>query len=977
VKQDDEQRIVELIESIVDSKSTPEQACTGCPELLPMVRERWKLLRKMEAEIDAIFPAAQPHRGVTRPPRIDGDFPRIPGYEILDVLGHGGMGVVYKALDQELNRVVALKMLLYGAYSSNHERKRFVREAKAIAQLTHSNLVQVHHIGEVDGCPYFTMEFISGGSLAKKIAGVPQPPRFASQTAATLAFAIHAAHEGGVIHRDLKPSNVLLCADGSPKIADFGLARHVESGPDITRSDARVGTPCYMSPEQVANRPGTVGPLADLYALGAILYEMLTGRPPFRGETAADTEHQILTDEPIPPSRLNSKVPRDLETICLKCLQKDSKRRYASCAALAEDLNHYERGEPVSARAVGRIAKTVKWIRRRPTHAVLIAGGIAVCVASIGGAFWFVSANAERSRVVDGDLREATALEEAGSWSQARTAMLRARIELGNHGPQSLRGRLKTQERDLALVANLDQLQQNYSHSDRGNLNIEHSFRDFADALRDAGLGSLDDDPASVALRIRQSPVRIPLLNALYFELERTPTPWHLAVARKADPDPTGWRDRALDPAVWNQPAELKHLLDTVKIDEQPATLLLAVSVRCAVWGDKPGSFLKKLQAQHPDDFWTNLELGQFYAGQNQLADAIRYLQAAVSIRPAAAIAEDNLALALVRSGKLQEGIEHCRNEIRLDPTHAVAHNNLSVFLSNSGNHTGAIEEAKRAVALEPNDATFHMILAGCYRANRQKADALVEYERAFAIAPQKEGTLEGLNACLDQPLSAEQRRAKWETLLDANPPQYQAWDGYAEFCLFLDQPDKYRMARTGLLKQFGNATDPLTAQLAARACLLLPGSEEETRKAISLIDRAMSAEPSSMDLPGYLPYFNVAKALADYRQGKYQSAVDRLQGSNASVLATMRQLILAMACYRLGDTSEADGLLNQAVRSMDWNKTKATDADAWIRHILRHETEGLLAARSQGKQQENNDGNFIASHIVFQRAFAGLFRRQ
>jgi hypothetical protein len=183
-----------------------------------------------------------------------------------------------------------------------------------------------------------------------------------------------------------------------------------------------------------------------------------------------------------------------------------------------------------------------------------------------------------------------------------------------------------------------------------------------------------------------------------------------------------------------------------------------------------------------------------------------------------------------------------------------------------------------------------------------------VEYEKAFALAPQKHANFEGLNACLDQPLSAEQRSEKWGGLVDANPPQYQVWDGYAEFCLFLDQPEKYRKARTDLLRQFGNMTDPVTAQLVGRACLLFPGSEEETRMAVALIDRAMSSDPSSMDLHGYQPYFNVAKALGDYRQGKYQSAVDRLQWANVSVLGTMRQLILAMARHQLGEASEAKG---------------------------------------------------------------------
>jgi tetratricopeptide (TPR) repeat protein len=947
VNQSDEQRVVELIESIVDSKSTPEQACIGCPELLPKVRERLKLLRRVEAEIDVIFPAAQPYRHIARLPRIDVDFPRIPGYEILEVLGHGGMGVVYKALHQKLNRVVALKMLLAGVYSSNHQRKRFIREAEAIAQLKHSNLVQVYDIGDVGHCPYFTMEFIPAGSLAKKLAGAPQPPRFASQIVATLASAIHAVHEGGVIHRDLKPSNVLLCADGSPKIADFGLARYVESGPDMTRSDARVGTPCYMSPEQVTHRPGAVGPLADLYALGAILYEMLTGRPPFRGETAADTERQILTDEPIPPSRLNSKVPRDLETICLKCLQKDPKRRYATCAALAEDLRRYERGEAVLARPMGRIAKTAKWIRRRPAHTILIAGGIAVWIASIGGAFWFVSARAARSRVVDRDLREATELEEDGSWSQARTALLRARIELGNHGPQSLHDRLETHEHELALVAQMDQLELHYPNGHQGALNIDHSFQDFADAFRDAGLGSLDEDPALAALRIQHSPVRKALLNALYIELVMTPRPWQLEIARKADPDPTGWRDRALDPGVWNQPASLKELLVSVKMDTQPATLLLAVTMRYTLLGGDGAPFFRKLQMQYPNEFWTNLKLGEMYLERNQIANSIRYLQAAVSIQPTAAIAEDNLAIALSRAGNLDEAIAHYRNAIRLDPTTAVDHCNLGLFLDESGNHIEAIEESKRAVALEPNNDWFHTVLGGCYRADGQKAEARVEYEKAISIKPQSEAALSGLNACLQQPMSAEQRRARWETLLDANPPQYQAWDGYAEFCLFLGQPDKYRKARTALLKQFGNTTDPRTAELVGRACLLLPGSEEETQSAVALIDRAMSADAWTIP-PSLRRYFNLAKSIADYRQGKYQSAVNRLQGANAMVLVPVPQLVLAMSYCRLGNISEANRSLSQAVQSTNWTKARATDATAWICHALRHEAEALLGAGSK-----------------------------
>jgi serine/threonine-protein kinase len=273
----------------------------------------------------------------------------VPGYEILDKLGEGGMGVVYKARHLKLNRIVALKMILSGGHARSAELARFQTEAEAIARLQHPNIVQVHEVGEHEGRPFFSLEFCPGGSLDHKLKGTPLPAQEAARLVHTLALAMQAAHDKNVIHRDLKPANVLLSEDGTPKITDFGLARKLDAAGQ-TASGAIMGTPSYMAPEQAGGKTRELGPACDVYALGAILYEVLTGRPPFRAATPLETVLQVVTDEPVPPSQLQSKTPRDLETICLKCLHKEPARRYGSAQALAEELGRFQRGEPTAAR---------------------------------------------------------------------------------------------------------------------------------------------------------------------------------------------------------------------------------------------------------------------------------------------------------------------------------------------------------------------------------------------------------------------------------------------------------------------------------------------------------------------------------------------------------------------------------------------------------------------------------------------------
>jgi Protein kinase domain len=327
--------------------------------------------------------AARLQSTLSAPPKI-----KIPGYEILGILGQGGMGVVYKARHLALDRLVALKMILNSDHSDTLELARFHAEAEALARLQHPNIVQIFEVGEHEGRPYLALEYLDGGSLAAKLGGAPLPPRQAARIMEALAHAVHAAHLRRVVHRDLKPANVLLTTDGIPKVTDFGLAKRLDVGAGLTQTNAIMGTPSYMAPEQAAGKTAEIGPAADVYALGAILYESLTGRPPFRGPSTLETLQQVLSHDPVPPRRLQPRTPRDVERVCLKCLEKQSTRRYASALELAEDLRRFQAGEPVRARPTYRLRRAWRRVRWPALAAVLIL--------AVAGLLYWGRANAPR-----------------------------------------------------------------------------------------------------------------------------------------------------------------------------------------------------------------------------------------------------------------------------------------------------------------------------------------------------------------------------------------------------------------------------------------------------------------------------------------------------------------------------------------------------------------------------------------------------
>jgi WD40 repeat protein len=382
----------------------------------------------------------------------DKAWPDLPGYEVVEVLGRGGMSVVYKARQRKLNRWVALKILRGGKDVEPGQRARFQAEAWAVAQLQHPNIVQIHEVGESDGLPYLVLEVVEGGSLAQRVADGPLPGDQAARLVETLARTAHFAHQRHVIHRDLKPANILLASvvneqgsaatnDGLiPKITDFGLAKQLDADANQSQSGILVGTPCYMAPEQAEGRSKDVGPATDVHALGVILYELLTGRPPFQGASTLQTLEQVRWQEPVPPRRVQPHVPRDLEAITLRCLEKEPGRRYPSALALAEDLRCFQQGKPISARRVGAPARLLRWCRRRSLVALLLALLTVTLFAGLGGVTWkWLEADEQRdrasanARLAEANARQADAEKQGALYQAYRTRLAAAGAALQNH----------------------------------------------------------------------------------------------------------------------------------------------------------------------------------------------------------------------------------------------------------------------------------------------------------------------------------------------------------------------------------------------------------------------------------------------------------------------------------------------------------------------------------------------------------------
>jgi serine/threonine-protein kinase len=769
-------RVQDLLVELLETGATPEEVCRPCPELLPAVRAGWRRVAGVMGQVDRIFPPddSAPTCAGSAPEVTP--LPELPGYAVESVLGRGGMAVVYRARHLRLNRSVALKMLLTGPFARPEERERFRLEAEAVAGLRHPNIVQVYDSGELDGRSYFTMEFVEGGTLAQKLAGTPLAAREAGALVATLSDAVQMAHSAGILHRDLKPANVLLTADGTPKVADFGLAWRIEGDSGLTRTGVGMGTPSYMSPCQVRGDKSALGPGTDVWALGAILYECLTGRPPFKAETSAATIQQVLADDPVPPAQLNHQVPRDLETICLKCLEKDIHRRYPSAAALAADLRRFGRGEPITARPAGRLERTAKWVRRRPTKAALLAAGLLGLAGVTAAAMWYVGDRAElraeaqsRGREVNREANAALGLAETDltnlrrrlddpsavrellsdidQWQrlvkQAREHHERAlTARAGNEAllTEATRNRLEAVEVALAreeaayeLAKELDDIAvESFASYDVRRSQQRKAVAEYERFFARQGVDIREPDTVRLASAIRSSPVRFALIAALdnwAFLAEFTKDPQLarlLELTRTADPDP--WRTRFRDPAVWADREALTRLAKEEDVGRQSPTVLVSLGRLLRLNGVDPTTLYERALLDHPRDFWLHLHATMF---ADEPGPTVGLAHAALAIRPQSAVAYTYLAVYLRERGDLSGAVIAANRALAINPNFAIAHNFLGLALRDKRDLAGAVAALQTAAALDPDYGFACWNLGDVLRLQGNGAAAADAYRKA------------------------------------------------------------------------------------------------------------------------------------------------------------------------------------------------------------------------------------------------------
>jgi Flp pilus assembly protein TadD len=734
-------------------------------------------------------------------PQASSELPTIPGYEILQELGRGGMGVFYKARHFRLNRIVALKMILAADFASAETRERFQREAEAVARLQHANVVQLYEIGEAGRNQFFSLEFIEGQSLANRLQGTPVQPNQAAQLVETLCHAVHYAHERGIVHRDLKPANILL---GSPretpleqcvaKIADYGLAKRLDEAASHTQSGAILGTPGYMAPEQAAGKSTEIGPAADVYALGAVFYELLTGRPPFAAPTALETIQRVLDSEPVPVRRLQPSTPRDLETICLKCLKKRPEQRYATAGLLADDLRAYLHGRPIQARRSGAFERIWKWVRRHPARTATAVLAALFLLLATAAAAWYLIDRAERAKQLadefnrwqnlelqitavhaEDDARARNLADTLSSeqgvhkllsnlepWKSnldARQALLEQAEKLASSGAGRIHGKhhdqAKMQRERLRAECKLYELA-----NELDAIHLE-SFTAVEEKWRPAAVGPkyakffsdrfqieiTTQDSDVIAKSLADSRLRYLLVAALdhWADLSQHQgsgyeqlLPRLLEVSSRIV-NQNAWAQRFRRPDTWRDLKQLQSLAAEVNPAEQSPQVLIALAQQIDRQQGDGRTVLQSALVHHVGSFWLNIYAAKF---AEEPAVKVGFHQAALAIRPNNNTAYNNLGIALSRRKRYAEAVSALKKAIDLGPKHPIPLANLGNVYYRQAQYPLAVTFLQQALAENPKLTQAYRTWGDLLYEQRQYTAALAKYNLVLKYDPSDFWTL-------------------------------------------------------------------------------------------------------------------------------------------------------------------------------------------------------------------------------------------